>query len=232
METVNNNEAEVRELVAVEDSSMRFPQCLLNKNSYTGIKGLVGIGFWLGCVYFLYGICNFFLWGGTFWSFLFDFINVDKHTMKNGLSVIEYGEYPQSALNIKLSKKLINYNNLFIEFDEGTTILTGENAQGKTNLLESLFIMGLGKSFRTLNDSEMISFGCDQARAVSYVVNDDEDDESFDKGVINPDLDDLAIDLWTKDNNRMYEYKDEIDFVAYYYNFEKSSKKNYIIIDM
>lgn len=81
METVNNNEAEVRELVAVEDSSMRFPQCLLNKNSYTGVKGLVGIGFWLGCVYFLYGICNFFLWGGTFWSFLFDFITKPFYLM-------------------------------------------------------------------------------------------------------------------------------------------------------
>ncbi|MCQ2565456.1 MAG: DNA replication/repair protein RecF [Clostridia bacterium] len=71
-----------------------------------------------------------------------------------------------------------NYKSLSIDFDRHLNLFLGKNAQGKTNLLESLFIMSLGKSFRTLNDSEMISFGCDYAKAVSHVVNDDEDDET------------------------------------------------------
>lgn len=58
---------------------------------------------------------------------------------------------------------------------------------------------------------------------------DDEDEEPYGNEVINPDGEDLAIDLFTKDNERMYELNDTIDFVAYYYNFEKSSKKNVVI---
>lgn len=71
-----------------------------------------------------------------------------------------------------------NYKTLDIDFDRHLNLFLGKNAQGKTNLLESLFIMSLGKSFRTMNDSEMISFGCDYSRAVSYVVNDTGDDET------------------------------------------------------
>ncbi|MDD4445350.1 MAG: AAA family ATPase, partial [Eubacteriales bacterium] len=48
-----------------------------------------------------------------------------------------------------------NYEEEHVSFDEKINIFLGENAQGKTNLLESLFIMGLGKSFRTNKDSDM-----------------------------------------------------------------------------
>ena len=46
-----------------------------------------------------------------------------------------------------------------IEFDNGVNILCGENAQGKTNLLEAIHFTSLGKSFRTVHDEEMIRFG-------------------------------------------------------------------------
>ena len=46
-----------------------------------------------------------------------------------------------------------------IEFDGGVNILCGENAQGKTNLLEAIHFTSLGKSFRTTHDEEMIRFG-------------------------------------------------------------------------
>ncbi|MBR5642374.1 MAG: DNA replication/repair protein RecF [Firmicutes bacterium] len=62
-----------------------------------------------------------------------------------------------------------NYGNQSIEFHEKLNLLLGKNAQGKTNLLESLFIMGLGKSFRTNKDSDMIAFGKDFARASCLV---------------------------------------------------------------
>ena len=48
-----------------------------------------------------------------------------------------------------------------IEFESGVNILCGENAQGKTNLLEAIHFTSLGKSFRTTHDEEMIRFGED-----------------------------------------------------------------------
>ena len=48
-----------------------------------------------------------------------------------------------------------------IEFGNGVNILCGENAQGKTNLLEAISFASLGKSFRTAHDEEMIRFGAE-----------------------------------------------------------------------
>ena len=58
-----------------------------------------------------------------------------------------------------------NYGKQTLVFHEKLNLFLGNNAQGKTNLLESLFIMGLGKSFRTNKDADMIAFGKDFARA-------------------------------------------------------------------
>ncbi|MDO5555899.1 MAG: DNA replication and repair protein RecF [Clostridia bacterium] len=56
--------------------------------------------------------------------------------------------------------KLINFRNYTsqeIEFDKNVNIIYGDNAQGKTNILESIFICSLGKSFRTNKDKELIN---------------------------------------------------------------------------
>lgn len=55
-------------------------------------------------------------------------------------------------------KNFRNYEEEEVEFHNKVNIITGKNAQGKTNLLESLYIMSLGKSFRTNKDAEMIGF--------------------------------------------------------------------------
>ena len=52
-----------------------------------------------------------------------------------------------------------NYNHLSIEFDPGITILYGDNAQGKTNILEAIYISGTTKSHRGSKDKDMIQFG-------------------------------------------------------------------------
>lgn len=52
-----------------------------------------------------------------------------------------------------------NYENLSLEFHPNVNLILGNNAQGKTNLLESIYICSMGKSFRTSRDSEMILFG-------------------------------------------------------------------------
>ena len=56
-----------------------------------------------------------------------------------------------------------NYENLQISFDEGTNILFGDNAQGKTNILEAAYLSGTTKSHKGSKDKEMIRFGEDEA---------------------------------------------------------------------
>ncbi len=46
-----------------------------------------------------------------------------------------------------------------VSFSEGVNVLVGENAQGKTNLLEAIFYLSVGKSFRAAHSSEIIRFG-------------------------------------------------------------------------
>lgn len=56
-----------------------------------------------------------------------------------------------------------NYELQNIEFDGKTNILYGDNAQGKTNVLESIFVAGTTKSHKGCKDYEMISFDKDEA---------------------------------------------------------------------
>lgn len=51
-----------------------------------------------------------------------------------------------------------NYETLQIEFDRGTNILYGDNAQGKTNILESVYLCGTSKSHKGSKDKEIIRF--------------------------------------------------------------------------
>jgi len=52
-----------------------------------------------------------------------------------------------------------NYEKLDIRFDKRNTILIGDNAQGKTNILESVYVLGLTKSYFNINDKNLIKFG-------------------------------------------------------------------------
>lgn len=67
-------------------------------------------------------------------------------------------------------KNFRNYEEEAVEFHNKVNIITGKNAQGKTNLLESLYIMSLGKSFRTSKDTEMIGFEKEFCRAKSTSI--------------------------------------------------------------
>lgn len=55
-------------------------------------------------------------------------------------------------------KNFRNYEDLSISFDEGTNILYGDNAQGKTNILEAAYISGTTKSHKGSKDKEIIRF--------------------------------------------------------------------------
>lgn len=56
-----------------------------------------------------------------------------------------------------------NIEEASVEFCEGVNILAGENAQGKTNLLEAIFYASVGRSFRAAHNAQLISFGADSA---------------------------------------------------------------------
>lgn len=56
-------------------------------------------------------------------------------------------------------KDFRNYENLSLTFGNQVNIFYGDNAQGKTNILEALYLMGTTKSHRGSKDSEMLRFG-------------------------------------------------------------------------
>jgi len=60
-------------------------------------------------------------------------------------------------------KDFRNYNHLNMQFHNGTNILFGENAQGKTNILEAIYLCGTTKSHRTSKDKEMIQFNKEES---------------------------------------------------------------------
>lgn len=78
-----------------------------------------------------------------------------------------------------------NYENLDLSFDYGTNILYGNNAQGKTNILEAIFLSGTTKSYKGSKDKEMIRFG---------------ENESHIKTIVNKNYIDYQIDVHIKKN--------------------------------
>lgn len=60
-------------------------------------------------------------------------------------------------------KDFRNYEQLKIEFSKGTNILYGDNAQGKTNILESIYMCGTTKSHKGSKDRELIRIGQDES---------------------------------------------------------------------
>ena len=63
-----------------------------------------------------------------------------------------------------------NYLSMNIDVHPSLNVLVGNNANGKTNIIESIFCLALGRSYRTKSDSECIMFG-ETATAMSCVVN-------------------------------------------------------------
>ena len=56
-----------------------------------------------------------------------------------------------------------NYSQEKIEFSPGTNLIYGNNAQGKTNILEAVYLFAHGRSHRAKTDKELIRFGCEFA---------------------------------------------------------------------
>lgn len=76
--------------------------------------------------------------------------------------------------NIKL-ENFRNYERLELEFNKKTNIFIGNNAQGKTNLIEAIYLSSMSKSFRTNTSSDLVKFDKDFAKVIVNVKDDDID---------------------------------------------------------
>jgi DNA replication and repair protein RecF len=63
-----------------------------------------------------------------------------------------------------------NYEALSMEYSEGTNILYGNNAQGKTNILEALYLIATTKSHRGVYDKDLIRFGCSEGHIRCVII--------------------------------------------------------------
>ena len=79
------------------------------------------------------------------------------------LRVRRMGEEYMKIRSIKLAD-FRNYTEAEIQPCEGATVFTGDNAQGKTNILEAVYLCCTGRSHRTSHDKEMIRAGAEYAR--------------------------------------------------------------------
>lgn len=65
--------------------------------------------------------------------------------------------------NLKLTNYR-NYESLQLQFSQNINVFIGENAQGKTNVMESIYVLAMGKSHRTSNDKELIRWSADYGK--------------------------------------------------------------------
>lgn len=70
-----------------------------------------------------------------------------------------------------------NYKSLNINFQKNINIIVGDNAQGKTNILESIYTLALTKSYRTTNDSNLIRLNQEKF----IITGETKDDKIFKK---------------------------------------------------
>ena len=67
-----------------------------------------------------------------------------------------------------------NFTDLRLDFSDKTNILYGDNAQGKTNILEALYLSGVSKSHRGSRDKDMVRFGQEEAHIRTVTEKDGE----------------------------------------------------------
>lgn len=63
-----------------------------------------------------------------------------------------------------------NYDELNLQFSDNVNVFIGDNAQGKTNILESIYYCSIGKSHRTSKDKELIAWNKSEAYIKAYIA--------------------------------------------------------------
>ena len=70
-----------------------------------------------------------------------------------------------------------NYESLHVELDPGVNLIVGDNAQGKTNLLEAVVYLSQSASYRTRKEEELIRWDQDFARLAGKIQGQDRETE-------------------------------------------------------
>ncbi len=91
-----------------------------------------------------------------------------------------------------------NIENEEIEFSDGINVIYGENAQGKTNILEGIYLFARGKSFRAFKDKELVKFD----KSCAYAIMDFEKNGINNKGSMT-----LGVEIPKYQNKRFYRNK-------------------------
>ncbi len=87
--------------------------------------------------------------------------------------MIQYGRRIAVVIKSVDLKNYRNYNELNIEFDNNVNIIYGDNAQGKTNILESLYVCATSKSHRGGKDKDIIHYNSEEAHIKVHVLKHD-----------------------------------------------------------
>ena len=85
-----------------------------------------------------------------------------------------------------------------IEFKNGINVIYGENAQGKTNILEGIYLFARGKSFRAFKDKELVGFD----KSIAYLKMD------FSQG---DEVTELGVEIPKSQPKRFYRNKVKIN---------------------
>ncbi len=86
-----------------------------------------------------------------------------------------------------------NYENVKIDFSSGTNILYGDNAQGKTNILEAIYLSATTKSHKGSKDSEIINFDKDEAH-IRVIIEKEDNEKRIDMHLRSSKSKGIAID--------------------------------------
>ena len=101
--------------------------------------------------------------------------------------------------------EFINFRNIEnekIELCDGVNVIHGENAQGKTNILEGIYLFARGKSFRAFKDRELIRFGSDSSIVkLAYCKRDGENE--------------LGVEISRNSTKRFYKNKVKYNKIHY-----------------
>ncbi len=73
-------------------------------------------------------------------------------------------------------KNYRNYTHVNLNFDKNTVLILGNNGNGKTNLLESIYYLSTGRSHRTYSQDEIINWGSDYSKVKALVGSEKEDE--------------------------------------------------------
>lgn len=109
-----------------------------------------------------------------------------------------------------------NYESEQITLDPGVNILYGKNAQGKTNLLESIYVLGVTKSHRSFIDNNLIKNDCSFAR-IQGIVNTNNIDTKYEIKLENKNkqlLKNLSID--NDEVKKVSDYISNINIIIFY----------------